>query len=166
MKREMCGRETEGRQHGRPSTPFPMGDKNFFYHNFKKYIKILFYLCICSLIGIVMLPLLLRPCRSRIAATGIGTSRPVFASLFCYSSLNLKPLDRQPLFGRRPRSLRIASAPLALPRSERFGWLSVKTSGWVNPLAWPNPSRIRGCLPPGFSETLEAMRASCKATVV
>ena len=38
--------------------------------------------------------------------------------------------------------------------------MSEKISGWGSPFAWSKPSRIRGCLPPGFSETLEAMRAS------
>ena len=62
--------------------------------------------------------------RFRIAATGVGIAGRSLRRFLGQSSLNLRPAGRQPISIHRPRSLRRATTPLALPRSEKFGWLS------------------------------------------
>ena len=65
----------------------------------------------------------------RFAPIGMCTNRPAFASLFWALEPKLKTIGLPTVIRPKPRSLRIGPAPLALLRSEKFGWLTGKTSG-------------------------------------
>ena len=69
---------------------------------------------------LILKVLLLRTCRAQHPVVSSNSSlQPL--RFFEHSSLNLNPSERQPLSGQRPRTRRIVSAPLGLPRTINLG---------------------------------------------